>query len=175
MARDMTLFVDDDGKAYHIFASEHNSTLHIAELTADYLGHSGKYVRLFEYRWMEAPAICKRQGRYYLIASGCTGWAPNAARSAVADSIWGPWTELGNPCIGTNPANKLGPEKTFGGQSTFILPVQGKPDAFIAMFDIWQPDNAIDGRYAWLPIRFTEQGFQVAWADEWTLAAFDKP
>ena len=167
MSRDMTLFVDDDGKAYHLYTSEHNSTLHIAELTDDYLGYSGKYVRVFEHRWMEAPAICKRNGKYYFLASGCTGWEPNAARSAVADSIWGPWKELGNPCEGTNPENGLGPEKTFGGQSTFILPVQGKPDAFIAMFDLWRPDNAIDGRYAWLPIVFTDEGFKIKWRNEW--------
>ncbi|MEI6644988.1 MAG: glycoside hydrolase family 43 protein [bacterium] len=172
MSRDMTLFVDDDGKAYHVYASEHNSTLHIAELTDDYLGYSGKYVRVFEHRWMEAPAICKRKGKYYFLASGCTGWTPNAARSAVADSIWGPWTELGNPCEGTNPANGLGPDKTFGGQSTFILPVQGKEDAFIALFDIWRPDNAIDGRYAWLPITFTDKGFKIKWQDTWDLRRF---
>ena len=27
MARDMTIFIDDDGKAYHIYASEDNLTL----------------------------------------------------------------------------------------------------------------------------------------------------
>lgn len=41
MARDMTVYVDDDGKAYHIFASEENLTLHIAELSDDYLSHTG--------------------------------------------------------------------------------------------------------------------------------------
>ena len=49
---------------------------------------------------MEAPAIFKHKGKYYFIASGCTGWAPNAARSAVAKNIAGPWTELKNPCVG---------------------------------------------------------------------------
>lgn len=176
MSRDMTLFVDDDGKAYHLFASEHNSTLHIAELTDDYLGYSGKYVRVFEYRWMEAPAICKRRGKYYLLASGCTGWDPNAARSAVANSIWGPWTELGNPCVGTNSENGFGPEKTFGGQSTFILPVQGQTDAFIAMFDLWRPENAIDGRYVWLPLTFSGEVFKIKWLNEWKLRSLiDKP
>lgn len=29
----MTLFVDDDGRAYHVYSSEENSTLHISELT----------------------------------------------------------------------------------------------------------------------------------------------
>ena len=46
MARDMTIFIDDDGKAYHIYASEDNLTLHIAELTDDYLRHTGLYVRV---------------------------------------------------------------------------------------------------------------------------------
>ena len=173
MARDQTLFVDDDGKAYHLYASEDNKTLHIAQLSDDYLSPSGKLIRVFEGRLMEAPAICKRNGLYYFIGSGCTGWAPNAARSAVAPSIWGPWKELGNPCAGVNPVNRLGAEKTFGGQSTFILPVQGKRDAFIALFDIWKPDNAIDGRYVWLPLRFTGEGFTLTWVNTWDLSVFD--
>lgn len=173
MARDQTLFVDDDGKAYHLYASEENKTLHIGLLSEDYLRPSGTFARVFEGRSMEAPAICKREGRYYFLASGCSGWAPNAARSAVADSIFGPWEELGNPCVGTNPHNGLGPEKTFGAQSTFLLPVEGKKDAFIAMFDIWTPKNAINGRYVWLPVSFTEQGFTIDWRDEWDLSVFE--
>ncbi len=43
----MTLFVDDDGKAYHIYSSEDNLTLQIAELADDYLSHTGKYIRIF--------------------------------------------------------------------------------------------------------------------------------
>jgi beta-xylosidase len=141
-------------------------------LTDDYLAHAGTYTRNFPFRWMEAPAVFKRNGKYYLIASGCTGWGPNPARSAVADSILGPWKELGNPCVGVNPQNGLGPEKTFGGQSTFVLPVQGKEDAYIAMFDLWRPDNAIDGRYLWLPVEFTEDVLKIEWMDEWDLSVF---
>jgi len=68
----------------------------------------------------------------------------------------------------------LGPEKTFGGQSTFIFPVQGKRDAFIAMFDLWRPDNAIDGRYLWLPMRFENDRFTISWASQWDLSFFDR-
>ena len=174
MARDMNLFVDDDGNAYHVFASEENSTLHISLLSEDYQSHAGKYVRLFEHRWNEAPALCKYKGRYWLITSDCTGWKPNAARSAVADSIWGPWKELGNPCIGTNPYNKLGPEFTFGGQSTCILPVAGKSGTFIAMFDIWCPGDAIKGNYVWLPVTFDLDRFTISWRDSWDLSVFEK-
>jgi Glycosyl hydrolases family 43 len=146
MARDMTLFLDDDGCAYHLYASEENGTMHISRLTDNFLASAGDYVRVFPGRFMEAPAICKHAGRYWLIASGCTGWAPNAARSAVADSVWGPWTELGNPCVG--PDHDI----TFGGQSTFL---QTLPDGrVIALFDIWKPENPIDGRYLWLPVEW---------------------
>ena len=51
MARDMTLFVDDNGKAYHIYSSEDNLTLQIAELTDDYLDHNGRYIRIFPGRF----------------------------------------------------------------------------------------------------------------------------
>ena len=171
MAADQTLFVDDDGKAYQLYASEGDMTMHIGLLSDDYLKPAGKFVRVFENRRMEAPAICKRNGKYYLMASGCTGWKPNEARSAVALSIWGPWTELGNPCIGAQPANPaMDAGKTFGGQSTYFLKVEGKKDAFIAMLDVWRPKNAIDGRYVWLPIQFNDEGFKLEWASKWDLS-----
>ena len=61
MSRDMTLFVDDDGKAYHIYSSEDNLTLQIAELSDDYLSHTGKYIRIFPGGHNEAPAIFKKR------------------------------------------------------------------------------------------------------------------
>lgn len=164
MARDMTVFVDDDGKAYHIFSSEENYTLHVAGLNADYTGHTGKFSRVYIGQQTEAPAIFKRNGLYYMIGSGCTGWAPNAARLFSAKSIFGPWKFLGNPCEGPNK------ELTFGGQSTYILPITGKKDAFIFMADKWEPKNAIDGRYIWLPITFNGDDVKVAWKDSWDLS-----
>jgi len=166
MARDMALFVDDDGKAYHIFSSEENKTLQIAELSEDYTSHSGKFTRVYPGFETEAPAIFKSDGKYYMIGSGCTGWAPNPARWFTSKSILGPWTYEGNPCIGD------GAKLTFGAQSTFILPVYGKKNAFIFMADKWDPKNAIDGRYIWLPITFKGDRLQINWLDEWNLGFF---
>lgn len=167
MARDMTLYVDEDGKAYHIHASEENLTLHIAELTDDFLDFTGKYIRVLPTGHNEAPAIFKRNGKYYMITSGCTGWAPNAARLLVADSVMGNWEYIENPCIGNDK------ELTFHSQSTCILKVEGKKDAFIFMADRWTPENAIDGRYIWLPIQFRENGIPyLEWMDEWNLDLF---
>lgn len=163
MARDMTLFVDDDGKAYHIYASEENLTLHIAELTDDYAGHTGKYIRVAPGGHNEAPTIFKRKGTYWMITSGCTGWEPNAARMFSAPSIWGPWKQHVNPCRGEKS------EITFGGQGTFIQQVYGKKDAYVFMADMWRPKHPIDGRYMWLPIKFEKDIPYLEWMDEWDL------
>jgi len=163
MSRDMTVFMDDDGKAYLFHASENNATMHISLLTDDYLRPAGRFVRVFEGRSMEAPAVFKFKGRYYLMASGCTGWAPNAARSAKADSIWGPWKELGNPCRGPEA------DVTFRGQSMYVQPVADRLGTFIFMGDRWNQNDLPDSRYLWLPVRFTDQGFEVPWQDTWSL------
>lgn len=169
MARDMQLFVDEDGKAYHIYSSEDNLTLQIAELSDDYLTHTGKYVRMAPAGHNEAPAIFKKSdGTYWMITSGCTGWDPNEARMFSAPSIWGPWTQHPNPCRGKKS------EITFGGQSTYVLPVPGKKDAFIFMADIWRPKHPSDARYIWLPIQFENGVPYIEWMDSWTLDFFDK-
>lgn len=150
MSRDMTLFTDDDGKAYHIYSSEDNLTLQIAELTEDYLSHSGRYIRIFPAGHNEAPAIFKKDGTYWMITSGCTGWAPNAARLFSAPSIWGPWTQHPNPCRGE------GSDRTFGGQSTYVLQLPG--NRYLFMADIWRPKSLMYSEYLWIPVRFDEEG-----------------
>ncbi len=165
MSRDMTLYIDDDGKAYHIFSSEENYTLHIAELTADYLHHTGRYTRMAPGGQNEAPAIFKHEGTYWMITSGCTGWAPNEARMFSAPSIWGPWTQHPNPCRG--PKSEI----TFGGQSTYILEVRGEGQEVrhIFMADIWRPNHPIDARYIWLPIDFENGKPVIRWREEWNI------
>ena len=103
----------------------------------------------------------------YMDASGCTGWAPNAARYYRSRSIAGPWERMDNPCHGTDEATGLGADLTWGGQSTCIFPVRGKPDSFIAMFDRWCPTNAIDGRYVWREITFPNDGrMMILWRND---------
>jgi hypothetical protein len=89
--------------------------------------------------------------------------------AAVADSMGGPWKWLGNPCRGTPEQNN----KTFGSQSTYVFPVAGKPNALIFMADRWRPNNAIDGRYIWLPVQFENDQPVLKWMPEWDLSFFD--
>jgi beta-xylosidase len=169
MSRDMTLFVDDDGSAYHITASEENATLHISKLTDDYLKPSGEYVRIFPGGANEAPAMFKRNGHYYLITSGTTGWRPNAARLATAETITGPWKSLGNPCVGPKKQADL----TFESQAAYVLPVAGKTDAFIYVGDRWNPKDLPDSRYILLPITFRDDHVSITWKDRWDLSVFE--
>jgi len=175
MSRDQTVFVDTDGTAYQIAAAEENLSLHVRELDEEYSEFTGNWIQILPGGHNEAPAIFLHNGTYYLLASGATGWDPNDARSFSAPSIWGPWTPLGNPAEGVNPTNGMGPERTFGAQSTYILPVQGRSGAFIAMFDMWRPRNQIDSRYVWLPITLRDGRFTVRWLPEWDLSVFDEP
>jgi hypothetical protein len=166
MSRDMTLYKDDDGKAYLITTSENNQTQHVSQLTGDYLDTTGHYMRILAHKALEGEAIFKANGHYFYIGSHTTGWDPNPAFAAVADRLTGPWRELGNPCRGENA------QLTFGGQSTYVLPVKGKPGAFIFIADQWQPRNAIDGRYVWLPIDIAGDSFTITWRPEWDLNYF---
>ncbi len=162
MSRDMTLFVDDDRKAYHIYSSEDNLTLQIAELSDDYLSHTGRYIRIFPGGHNEAPTIFKKDGNYWMITSGCTGWEPNKARLLTATSILGEWKQFPNPCVGEKA------DETFGGQGTYVLPLQGAEERFVFMADNWRPESLADSRYIWLPIGFDEKGIPfIKWVDGW--------
>jgi len=165
MARDMTIFVDKNGKAYHVHSAEENMTLHFSELTDDYLDFTGKYVRVLPGDSNEAPALFFAKGKYYMFTSGTTGWKPNAARLSVAGKLLGEWKTIGNPCRGTEDENKI----TFGSQSTHILPVQGIKNAFIYMGDRWTPENLADSRHIWLPVEWENGNPVIKWYQGWDL------
>jgi beta-galactosidase len=103
-----------------------------------------------------------------MIVSDCTGWSPNEASYAIADDMVGDWRIVGNPCRGD------GAETSFGAQSTFILPVHGRRDAFIFMADRWNPDDLGDSRYVWLPIRWDGEKMIIEWLDRWDLTFFER-
>ena len=115
----------------------------------------------------EAPAVFKRDGKYYMLSSGCTGWDPNKAELAVADSIMGEWTIIGDPCRGKDA------DKTFYAQSTYVQKVHGKRDLYIAMFDRWNKTDLENSRYVWLPIQFDNDSITIPWRDEWSIEEYE--
>jgi hypothetical protein len=174
--RDMALFQDDDNKAYLIYSSEELATLYVVLLNDDftdilYPSIKGKtWDRILINTYSEAPAPFKYKNKYYLVASGTSGWDPNPAKLAVAETIFGPWKLLGNPCVGIDS------ETTFRSQSTYILPAPGKPaDNFIYMGDRWNGKELEKSTYVWLPFRMNEYGsFKLAFLDKWDLSVFDE-
>ena len=180
MARDMNLFVDDDKTAYIIYSSEENATMYISRLNEDYTAldvPQGEAVEGVDFsrnfvNWSrEAPAMFKYDGKYYLMTSGCTGWNPNQAKYAMADSPLGPWTDMGDPCIADTS------KTTFNTQSTCIFPVDAENGKFIYMGDRWSSSEVAgtsgdlrDSRYVWLPVEFDQNGnMMLKYYDEWTL------
>jgi hypothetical protein len=157
MSRDMTLFKDDDERAYLIYASEFNKSLHVCLLNDDYLTPSATYTRIISAQDREAPALFKYNNKYYLITSGCSGWSPNIATYATADSLLGEWKQMGNPCVGADS------ESTFNSQSTFIIALPGEQGKFLFMADQWNKTNLPDSRYVWLPIKMVDNKPVIEW------------
>lgn len=173
---DFTIFSDTDGSVHHIGVRKPDKAMVCGRLSDDGLRPAGDYVILAGITpKTEAPALFRRGNKVYFLGSDSSGWAPNAARMFVADRVGGPYQHLGNPCLGVNPHNHLGPEKTFGGQSTFVYLVSGRRDAWIAMFDINQPQDPITSGYIWLPIEFEADRPVIRWRDQWDLSFFSTP
>ena len=158
--RGMNLFKDEDGTAYVIYSSEGNLTTYISKLNEDYTGlavdrdeaeEGVDFVRAFEKWSREAPAMFKYKDKYYIINSGCTGWSPNPAKYAVADSPMGPWTDMGDPCTDS------GKDTTYDTQSTCVIPVDPENGLYVYMGDRWNAGDLRNSRYVWLPVEFQEE------------------
>jgi hypothetical protein len=158
MSRDITLWDDGNGAAYMISAADENRDLQIYRLTNDFLGISSLVGNFWNDATREAPAMFKRNGVYFLITSGTSGWNPNQAKYATATSISGPWSGWTN----------VGDSTTYGSQPAYVLPITGTSGtSYLYMGDRWAgawsgPVN--DSRYVWLPIAFpSNTSMSLSW------------
>jgi hypothetical protein len=157
MSRDITLY-DDGGTAYMISAADENRDLQIYRLTPDYLQVQTLVGNFWDNATREAPAMFKRNGVYFLLTSGTSGWNPNQSKYATATSISGPWSGWTN----------VGDSTTFGSQPAYVLPITGTSGtSYLYMGDRWAgawsgPVN--DSRYVWLPITFpSSTSMSLSW------------
>ena len=158
-SQDMTLFKDVDGNAYLIHAKDGDKTLNVARLTKDYTDVDGFYVSVLIDQEREAPAVCYRNGLYYMVTSGCTGWDYNSALFATSPHLLGKWKLIDNPCEGPRY------RETFTGQSTYIFRVK---DQDYMMLDHWKPYDLQHSGYSILPITYDEKkNMRIVWTDEW--------
>ncbi|KAI8629983.1 carbohydrate-binding module family 35 protein [Xylariaceae sp. FL1651] len=137
-SRDMNLFKDDDGSAY-LLTEDRANGLRIDQLSNDYLS-----VAKSTYLWhdsIEAPAILKHSGTYFMFGSHLTGWSPNDNVYSTATSMSGPWSAWKTFAdTGSN---------TYNSQTNYILPLG---DGAIYMGDRWVSSNLMRSTYVWLPL-----------------------
>jgi hypothetical protein len=160
MARDDSLFKDDDGKAYFMAAANNNQDMIIYQLADDYLTIKSQVVTVFAGKQREAPAMFKQGGRYYLITSAATGWDSNQAQYASATNIAGPWSSLTN----------LGDGTTYDTQSAFVIPYVGsQTTTYIFAGDRWQDPDLVSSKYIWIPIQISGTSLTLNDYAEWQL------
>ncbi|MCX4765760.1 RICIN domain-containing protein [Streptomyces sp. NBC_01275] len=164
MSRDITTFVDTDGTGYMVSAANENYDLHIYRLTADYTGIASLVANPWAGGHREAPALFKRDGVYFMLTSGATGWSPNQQQYATATSPAGPWTSMTN----------VGDSTAYGSQTAYVLPVDGTSGtSYLYMGDRWGNSfggTVNDSRYVWLPLTFpSSTSLSLSWSPEVTV------
>lgn len=172
-AGDLAIFIDDDGQGYLFAAKKPEYKMGFMRLTDDYMNVTGDFTPVCESAsHFEAPAVFKHNGTYYLWGSGTKGYHPTVSKAARAPSITGPWTLLPDGFAreggdGARIKDRV-PQLTYGGQITYVLPVQEKKDAFIAVMDQWRPTHPFLASYIWLPIQFDADGEpHLEWLEAW--------
>ncbi|KAI1385419.1 carbohydrate-binding module family 35 protein [Hypoxylon trugodes] len=153
-SRDMGLFADDDGTGY-LLSEDRQNGLRIMKLSDDYLS-----VASSTYLWpdsIEAPALLKLNGRYYMFGSKLTGWDPNDNVFSTSTSLtsgWSAWKTFADSG-----------SKTYTSQTNYVLPVGS--NAAIYLGDRWVSKNLMASTYVWLPLTISGTTVTMANAESW--------
>ena len=175
--RDMTVYKDFDGCAYLIYdrhmpdpilgdktgGLQGDRCLHVVKLSDDYLSFTDTYRRIDTAKWREAPAIAYKNGYYYIVTSGLTGWATNQAKAFRTKHLLDNWEEIGDPCVDDFT------HTTFNTQSSNVFKVENT-DTQIIMLERHNTSNFLKSSYVWLPITFNENNtISLHYKREWSL------
>jgi hypothetical protein len=157
-SRDLGLFQDSDGTGY-LLTEDRADGLRIDRLSADYTSVTSAVATLTD---LEAPAMVKVNGRYFLFASHLTGWSPNDNVYATATSPSGPWSGFTTFArAGTN---------TYSSQTSFVLPVSGSSGTtYIYLGDRWNAGDLNHSLPIWLPMSISGSTASMNWYDSWSV------
>lgn len=171
--RDCTVFKDKDGSAYFVYdrqtgdswdGDDVNRCIYIVKLSDDYLSFTNEYRRIQEAYWREAACLTFNNGYYYMITSDLTSWDFNQAKYHRAKNIFGPWEDMGDPCVGDDE------HLTFHSQGTYIFKVEGREDLHIFMAERHNTENFLECSYIWLPIEFgKDHTLSLSYRKEWEI------
>ncbi|KAI0079984.1 galactan 1,3-beta-galactosidase [Panus rudis PR-1116 ss-1] len=158
-SRDEGLFQDDDAAqtTYLLYASDNNQNFKISRLDANYYNVTSQ-VSVLSGSTLESPGIVKHNGKYFLIASHTSGWAPNPNKWFSASSLSGPWSSQAD----------IAPSavRTYFSQNAYDLPLGSNA---IYMGDRWRPSLLGSSRYIWYPLDFSSGSPTLVHADVWSV------
>lgn len=147
---DIGTFVDEDGSAYllthegNIYRLDESCTKAV-ELVARNIAPGG-----------EAPAMFKKDGRYYLLLSNKTCWERNDNYYFTADDLHGPWTYRGLFC----PEGSL----TYNTQCSYVFRYErGNESIPVYVGDRWSfPRQASAATLVLLPVEAGKDGMKIS-------------
>ena len=177
-SRDQTVFVDDDGIAYHVYSTGMNTNTNCSPLEEDYLHPQESVNTQLKGRRYEAASLFKVGETYYGLFSGCTGWNPNPGRYMWTQDLMGDWEapadfKASDGSTGINFCTDNGKDNTYQSQSNYVFKVPGLDKAFVYMGDRWNSSNIQSSKHVWLPLSVRSGYPAVRWYDEWDLSVFD--
>jgi hypothetical protein len=158
--KDFHLFQDTDGTAYVAYVTQSGGSqgpITISRLAGDYQSSTGKSVKGLA-AGQEAPVLFKRNGVYFLITSGSNYYDSVdyafGLRYVVCASCS---TPLGSWGIGIGSAlfsPPPGAGQPYNGQTSSVLIVPGRRDAYMLLTDFFNPTALYNSRQAWTPLTF---------------------
>lgn len=175
--RDMTVYKDFDGVAYLIYdrhtadpllgdktgGLQGDRCLYVVKLSDDYRSFTDTYKRIDSAAWREAPCVAHKNGYYYIVTSGLTGWQTNQAKAFRTKKLLDEWEEIGDPCIDDIT------HTTFNTQGSNVFSINGT-DTQIMMLERHNTENFQRCSYVWLPIEFNENNtVSLRYKKEWKL------
>ena len=159
--RDMTVYKDPFKNAYLIYdrhiadpllgdktgGLQGDRCIHVVKLSDDYLSFTDTYKRINCAAFREAPAVTYKDGYYYIVTSGLTGWETNRAMAFRTKNLLSEWECIGDPCVDDFT------HTTFNTQSSSIFKIEGT-DTHIIMLERHNTACFLKSSYVWLPIEF---------------------
>jgi hypothetical protein len=166
---DMSMFKDDDGKAYLCYvswATGTNAQHGIYRMSDDYMTLD-KRLFLWDIRGREAPHIFKRNGLYYYGTSRTAGIQSSGTSYYTAKDLAGPWSP-------GKPLATPGSDNSWDSQVDFVYPIQGAQGTlYMYVGDRWTKNlpQGRNGDYIWLPLEFDGDEPKLNYYQDWELNA----
>jgi hypothetical protein len=150
---DHDVFVDDGGVAYIAYTDwRSGGAIAVEKLNADYTSGTGECVKAVTPGQTEAPALLKRNGKYYILYSdpNCGYCAGTGTSYRTAPSPLGPWSS----------GIKIS-DDSCGGQPSFVSTLKLNSDViFLYGSDLWNhgAKNEALANFYWAPLVFAADG-----------------